>query len=192
VAERGGGVAGLLGEPRRGVGAEDDVGGRHVAPDLAGFLRAHDERAASGHDHVARHAQLLRVIVAGVAGGERLGEAAERRRLSDQRLEPRRERGERRVGGEQVVGARDDRVVAGTDHLRDQVLAGREVAIQGADADAGAAGDRLERRAGALLAEHRLGGVDERVPVAPGIGALRPIAPGGRRVGVVILAIRGA
>jgi hypothetical protein len=55
-----------------------------------------------------------------------------------------RERGERRVRGSEIVCARDDRGVAGVDDLRDEIFARREVAIQGADADAGAARDRLE------------------------------------------------
>jgi hypothetical protein len=193
VAHRGLGVAGLLGEPRGGVCAEDDVGGRDVAPDLAGVLRADDERAAGGHDHLARGAQA-RVDRAGVPGGERLGEAAERRRLADQGLEPLRERGERRVRRPEIVRARDDRGVADVDHLRDQIFARREVAIQGADADPGAARDRLERGGGALLAEHGFGGGDERIVIAARVGACRPgeqCARRGCRRSDRCLAIRG-
>ena len=66
----------------------------------------------------------------------------------------------------------------------EQVLAGREVAVEGADADPGAAGDVLERGAGALLGERLARGGDQLLVVAARVGALRPRREGGDVGGV--------
>jgi hypothetical protein len=58
----------------------------------------------------------------------------------------------------------------------EQVLARREMAVQRADPDLGAARDVLERGGGAVGGERLAGGCHELVVVAPGIGALG--APG--------------
>ena len=53
----------------------------------------------------------------------------------------------------------------------DEVVLGREAAVDRALADAGARGDLRDRRALALLAEHLRGGRDDALAVADGVGA---------------------
>jgi hypothetical protein len=49
-----------------------------------------------------------------------------------------------------------------------------EPTVQGADADPGPAGDLLQRRLQAVVAEHLPGGGEDGVPVALGVAAQRP------------------
>jgi hypothetical protein len=60
--------------------------------------------------------------------------------------------------------------LAAIDHL-DQVLPGREMAIEGPDADPGLARDILQRRPGPVLGEGRGGSLDQLVAVPAGVGA---------------------
>jgi hypothetical protein len=93
------------------------------------------------------------------------------RQVVDQLAEPRLERRQRRPLRQQPVGGRGELVHLAPVDRRQQRLAGREVAVQGADADLGAARDVLERRVGPSLGEGRLGGGDEVLAVPDGVGA---------------------
>ena len=55
----------------------------------------------------------------------------------------------------------------------EQVLLGREVAVDGADADPGGAGDLVDLRVEAVLGELLARGVEDLLAVAPRVGALR-------------------
>ena len=73
----------------------------------------------------------------------------------------------------QLLGERGQPVdVLAVDGL-EQVEAVREVPVQGADADAGPAGDLLERRVTAQLGERLAGALDQPVVVALGVGPQR-------------------
>ena len=66
---------------------------------------------------------------------------------------------------------------ASREHRDLQLLAGRVVAVERADAHAGPARDLLERRAGAALREHLARGVEQTLGVALRIGTRRRRAP---------------
>jgi hypothetical protein len=91
----------------------------------------------------------------------------------DEPPQPGLERRPRRQIGHLVrrVGERGD--LAEVERL-DQVVPGREVAIQRADTDPGPTSDVLQRGAGAVFREGLAAGGDEGVEVASGIGAARP------------------
>jgi len=88
-------------------------------------------------------------------------------------VQPRGERVTGRVGDEQLVGQRLELLDPVAEHGLHQVVARGEVAVQRADADAGAARDVLQRRAGVVLGERLAGGGDQRVVIATRVGALR-------------------
>jgi hypothetical protein len=90
----------------------------------------------------------------------------------DEPVEPRDERGPRLLLAERVGGADERLDLADVDGL-DQVVAGREVAVQRADADLRAAGDVLERRIGAVLRERVARRGQQRLVVPQGVGPPR-------------------
>jgi hypothetical protein len=73
------------------------------------------------------------------------------------------------------------------DQRLDEVLAGREVAIQRADADAGPAGDVVERRLRAPLRERLVGRFEQPGAVALGVGPEGAVLGG---AGDVMLMVR--
>jgi hypothetical protein len=62
------------------------------------------------------------------------------------------------------------------DHGDHEGLAGREVSVERADANPGAAGDLLQRGVGAAFGERGARLRDQPIEVAPGIRPLRPLA----------------
>jgi hypothetical protein len=87
-----------------------------------------------------------------------------------QRHEPPLEGVEGVVGLQQVVAEGVEALVVALDQGLDQVVAGGEVAVERADAHAGAAGDVVERRLGAPLGEGLVSGFEQAGPVAQGVG----------------------
>ena len=78
--------------------------------------------------------------------------------------------GVRSVGGPQLVGQCGEAFEIVGDEGQDQRVACREVAIQRAAPDAGAAGDVVHRCAHPVLDEGLVGDLEQSLPVAAGVG----------------------
>jgi hypothetical protein len=87
------------------------------------------------------------------------------------------------VHGQGLLACRDPVLELLGEQRLDEVEAGGEVPVQGADGHPGHAGHGLKRRLKAVLGEDRAGRRDDRVPVALRVPAQRP-RPAARHVGV--------
>ena len=148
-----------------------DVGDVDVGADGARLLRPLQQALAGAVDRVGAGAEDGRVAVD--VGEQLLGEGALGRGEADELVQPAGQRLQRRLV-DVLLGRVADRLDFVEVDRFEQVLAGREVAVERPDPDPGAAGDVLERRAGALLGELLAGGGDQLLVVATGVGALRP------------------
>src|SRR3569623_1719069 len=134
--------------------------GSRAETDRAGHLGAREQACAGLLDRVARGAQR-RAALRDEARGDRADQAAIGRDMIDECAQPLGAR----LGGartrQQLGRARDDRDVSRGQHARDQIVAGREVAIQRADPDAGALRDILQRGVRTVLAARGLRSLDQ-------------------------------
>ena len=140
---------------------------------MPGVLRAAQQRLAGGVEH--RPAAGEDRLALGVGDGEQLvGERLLRRDVADEALQP---GGQRLPGlelGELLGAARQRLDLVHVDRLH-EVGARGEVPVQRADADAGAAGDVLERGRAVGLGERLACGGDQLLVVAQRVGALRAL-----------------
>jgi len=166
-------VAGVLGGRGEHVGDQRHVGGAEVLAQHACLLGALDELgdhrahllAGVGHPVLAvggEHHELPQAD----AGRHGLGRVLQ---VGDERL-PRvgRREGLFRDGHHGVDAVREQ--------LGDEGLLVGEPAVDGADADAGLAGDVVQGGLKAALGEHLGGGEQDALPVPLGIAAQRPLA----------------
>src|SRR5205085_1185161 len=96
-------------------------------------------------------------------------------RVLERRAHPLDERVARAQLRAQLFGASAQDVGAVAEHRVEQLVAGGEVAVEGADADAGPACDGVERRIAAALEELDAGRGDDALAVAPRVGAQRTL-----------------
>ena len=110
-----------------------------------------------------------------VEGGGELGRGSlVAAHVLDQAVQPRGQRLARPEAGVQdLLGVAVHPVDPVLHHGVDQRVAGREVPVEGAGADARALGDLVQGGVGALLAEQHASGLDDLVEVALGIGTQR-------------------
>jgi hypothetical protein len=142
-----------------------DVVAGHVRPDRAGLLGALGERG----ERFEQGRGDLR------GQGRGVGRGRERAPLvvddAERGLHDEPDRQVRLVVGDPVEDRRQARGHRPLEQRPHQRLLVGEVAEQGADAHAGAVGDRLQGRVGSLLGEDRVGGLQQAARVARGIGA---------------------
>src|SRR3954462_11568154 len=128
------------------------------------------ERLAGAVEHVAAAGEDG--LALGVVDGEELlGERLLRGDVAEEVVQPGGQ-AVPRLEGRELLGASRDRLdLVDVDRLH-EVRAGREVAVERPDADAGAAGDVLERGRAVGLGERLAAGGDQLLVVAQRVGAL--------------------
>ena len=147
---------------------------------MPGLAPAAQQRGDRGEQPVA--ALRERVAAGGDHRAQRLGHAALGRHVVDEAVHPGAQRRVRRqVGAAVGDGVAEPGELVAVRRL-DQRLAGGEVPVERADADAGVLGDRVERDVGAVLGERAHGDLEQPVAVALGVGAQRPALDGAPHV----------
>jgi hypothetical protein len=162
------GAAGLPGGPGHGVGRGDELARVEVGADRAGTLGAGQQVAGRGAQAVAGVVQAGAGIVQGSqdGGGQAVVAGGRRGQLPDPD-----DQGLTGVGGVEELGRSGAQCVEPVpQECFQQRLAGREVPVEGRDADAGPAGDLPQGGVRALVRERRLGRGQQVLVAAPAVG----------------------
>jgi PPOX class probable F420-dependent enzyme len=157
----------VLGGPGDGGSESDGAVWVEIGADGADGLAAGDECSAGGVEAVAGCAEGCR---AAERRDDGLGEAPIGHVVPDEGGEPSLE-GSFVATVTKVRGERGDGVEVSGDQRQDEVLAGREVPIQRAGTDPGAASDVVHRGPDAMLEERFVGDGQQTFAVAPRVGA---------------------